>query len=77
MNDFWKTGFKAEDFGGLSEEFWFPEVLERANEILFAELKKAKTVYGLILSNGQHSWQDVLAGPQTHTAKLVAVEEMK
>lgn len=33
MRDF-RNFFKAEDFGGLSREFWAPEFIDRANQLL-------------------------------------------
>ncbi len=47
------------------------------NAILRECLGEPVRVYGLFLSNGSHSWQDVPAGPQTHKGYVVCREKVE
>lgn len=72
--------FKAEDFDGLRNEFWFPELLQQANRILREKLEKATIVKTLSHHDWhQGEWEHIDGRPikYTHTARLVCIEPIK
>lgn len=76
MTDFFKTGFKAEDFIAFPntdrEAKIAEDVVQIANEILFREVEGA----ALVFCNFDHRiWSGIKAKKfDTHTARLICVE---
>lgn len=69
--------FKPEDFGGLANEFWFPEMLAIANARLEQMLSEAPVVYAdKRHAEIQNVWVPSKPG-NTHTARLVDIQEIK
>lgn len=86
MSDFWKTGFKVEDFEAIGAPHRLSgaigptsrDIVTRANEILFAELEKAPKVHGQFdFGAVTMPFGGVRMSGDTHRAKLVAIEEME
>lgn len=82
--DFWKDGFRAEDFynGTPFKGNNFKEQLaERANAILKRELEKADQVF--LVEHCGYKWLtfhndgDTKSKGVTHQARLVAIEKIK